>query len=227
MGISGLWLGTTKNKKTGNVPTLWVGATREESLDSCGSCPLLKRNAPDNKARCYAQHGSPSFAHAAMVKCASKGKDYSFARAILSRAASARMVRFGAIGDPAAIDPDILLRWIDGSRKLGLDVVGYTHQWREDAHQWLSEHFMASCDSLDEVDEAERMGWRATVVVRPDFTKGRTHDGTKAVVVCPAIAAERKGRKVTCNDCRMCDPSKPGPVIAFPDHGPTARNKGR
>ena len=192
MGISGLWLGTTTNKKTGNVPTLWVGATREESLDSCGSCPLLKRNAPDNKARCYAQHGSPSFAHAAMVKCASKGKDYSFARAVLNRAASARMVRFGAIGDPAAIDPDILLRWIKGSRKLGLDVVGYTHQWREDAHQWLSAHFMASCDSLDEVDEAERMGWRACVVVRPDFTKGRTHDGTKAVVVCPAIAAERK-----------------------------------
>ena len=35
------------------------------------------------------------------------------------------------------------------------------------------------------------------------------------MVVCPEQATGR----VTCNDCRLCDASRPGPVIAFREHG--------
>ncbi len=49
MSIQGLWTATTSNSKTGPVPTLAVGATREQSLESCRDCGLLKGNRADNK----------------------------------------------------------------------------------------------------------------------------------------------------------------------------------
>jgi hypothetical protein len=64
MSIQGLWTATTSNRKTGPVPTLAVGATREQSLESCRDCGLLKGNRVDNKGYCYAQHGTPAMAHA-------------------------------------------------------------------------------------------------------------------------------------------------------------------
>jgi cytochrome c5 len=86
---------------------------------------------------------------------------------------------------------------------------------------------MASCDDLSEVDGALAAGFRVAVVL-PWNHEGRftTPNGAKGIV-CPAMAAESKGRKVTCNDCRLCDGSKPGPVIGFPNHGPQASHKRR
>ena len=71
-------------------------------------------------------------------------------------------------------------------------------------------------------DEAIGLGFRATVVLPYDF-KGRrftTKGGAKGIV-CGAILSD----KVTCNNCRLCDASKPGPVIGFVDHGPQHRHK--
>ena len=99
--IEGLWLGETNNEKTGNVPTLAVGKTREQSKRSCGKCPLLKRNSRDGKARCYSQHGTVAIAHAQMVKTHEKEPGrYTFERAMANRRASARMARFGSISIP-------------------------------------------------------------------------------------------------------------------------------
>ena len=67
------------------------------------------------------------------------------------------------------------------------------------------------------------MGFRVAAVLPWSF-QGRTFTtpgGTKGIV-CPAILSPEK---VTCNDCRLCDGSKPGPVIGFPDHGPGTRVK--
>ncbi len=62
-----MWTGTTTNTKTGDIPTLWVGSTREESQASCKGCPLLENG-------CYAQGGTPSMAHSSMIRAAKKGK---------------------------------------------------------------------------------------------------------------------------------------------------------
>jgi len=221
------WTGTTTNSKTGNVPTLTVGKDRAESLDSCGNCPLLKRNAPDGKARCYAQHGTPAIAHGSMIRARARNPEsdrYTFKRAMRDAARSARMVRFGAAGDPAAIPHNTLRSWFKTVRGLGMDVVGYTHQWANPANTWLKDHFMASVDDPSQVDAVADQDWRVATVAPADFTSGTTPAGRR-IVLCPAMAAERKGRKVTCNQCRMCDPQKGGPVIAFIDHGPSSRSK--
>lgn len=214
-----LWTGTTSNSKTGNVPTLWIGRTRKESKASCKGCPLL-----DN-GDCYAQYGTPAIGHSSMIKARDKGKNYSLASALLNSRRSAKMARFGAIGDPSALPMAYLHKAMKAVKAFGLDVVAYTHHWR--AKPELAGLFMASCDSLADADTAIAMGYRVAVVLPWDH-EGRftTPEGAKGIV-CPAIAADAKGRKVTCNDCRLCDGSKRGPVIGFPDHGPSGSAKQR
>jgi len=213
-----MWTATTANSKTGNIPTLWVGSTREESKASCKGCPLL-----DNG--CYAQGGTPSMGHSSMIRAADKGKTYSLKDALLQSSRSAKMARFGAIGDPGALPLTYLNKAVKAVRSVGLDVVGYTHHWR--GLPKLAGVFMASCDTLEDCDDAKSMGYRAAVVLPWDH-KGKftTPKGLKGIV-CPAMAAEDKGKSVTCNECRLCDGSKPGPIIGFPNHGPKDSHKRR
>ena len=209
-----MWTGTTTNRKTGNVPSLWVGSTRAESFDSCKGCPMLEDRS------CYAQFGTPMQGHGSMIRAASKGKSYSLRAALMGSKRSAKMARFGAIGDPGALSMAYLRKAIRAVRSVGLDVVGYTHHWR--GRPDLAGVFMASCDSMAEVDSAMAAGYRAAVVLPWDHTERRftTPNGARGVV-CPAMLSDR----VTCNDCRLCDGSKPGPVIGFPNHGPQVRVK--
>ena len=44
---------TSSNRKTGNVPTLWVGKTEEEAKESCSGCGLI--------SKCYAWSGAVRF----------------------------------------------------------------------------------------------------------------------------------------------------------------------
>jgi len=224
MNMKYLCTATSRNTKTGNVPGISIGDTRADSIRSCADvgCPLLHQKyggqGGKGKPTCYAQHGSPSFAHSAMVKASARGKDYSLATALDNAARSARMVRVGVIGDPAGLsrlDGAIIRSLVAGA---GLALVGYTHGWTRKAAKHWRGSLMASCDSLADADRAIASGWRATVVLPWDH-KGRTFntpDGHKGIV-CPAILAPSK---VTCNDCRLCDASMRGPVIGFPDHGP-------
>ena len=164
-------------------------------------------------------------AHSSMIRALKRGKDYSLRQALKTAKRGAKMARFGAIGDPGALPKSYLDKAIKAVRSIGLDVVGYTHHWRVKPD--LAGVFMASCDDLSEVDGALAAGFRAAVVLPWDH-EGRftTPNGAKGIV-CPAMEAESKGRKVTCNDCRLCDGSKPGPVIGFPNHGPKDSHKRR
>ncbi len=207
-----MWTGTTKNVKTGNVPTLWVGKTREQSYDSCKGCKLLETKD------CYAQFGTPSMAHKSMIRAADKGKDYSLKQALMDSRRSAKMARFGAIGDPGALPLDYITKAIAAVRKAGLDPVGYTHHWRDKPE--LAGVFMASCDDLSEVDDALAKGFRAAVVLPWDHEGKFTTPGGAKGIVCPAMVKQG----LTCNDCRLCDGSKRGPVIGFPNHGPQVQH---
>ena len=221
---------TSVNKKTGNVPTIWIGETREESLQSCRDvgCPLLHTKhggkGGNGKPLCYAQHGTTSFSHTSMVKANAKGKNYSLRGALATASRAARMVRLGAIGDPAALSP------IDGAyireavKREGLALIGYTHGWALDkSRQWRG-HIMASCDTLAQADKAIADGWRATVLLPRDHSgrKFTTPDGHTGVV-CPA---QLEPEIVTCNTCRICDGSKAGPVVGFIDHSPGGKRNG-
>ena len=218
---------TSKNTKTGNVPGISIGDTREDSLQSCRDvgCPLLHKKyggqgGGDNPI-CYAQHGSPSFAHITMTKASARGKDYSLSTAIANSSRSARMVRVGVIGDPAGLSPIDSAYIRQTIKRAGLALVGYTHGWTLDTAQHWRGSLMASCATLAETDKAIAYGWRATVVLPATHTNRtfKTPEGHTGIV-CPAILAPKK---VTCNDCRLCDASQPGPVIGFPDHGPNIK----
>jgi hypothetical protein len=102
--------------------------------------------------------------------------------------------------------------------------------WREVAARGDSDLFTASTGSLAEADAALSAGFgRATVVLPwdayrngPTFT---TPDDARGVV-CPELYNEHvRGRKISCQECGMCDPQRKGPeVIGFPDHSAHALN---
>ena len=212
-----LWTAQTKNSKTGNVPTAWIGTSVEESKETCFGCPLLESKV------CYAHNGSPAMGFFSLLRSVRKRgvQHYNLDKALEGRWFGAKMVRLSAIGDPAAMSRE----WWQGVQqkvqKAGLSLVAYTHFWQHRPD--LAGVSMASCDRLDQVDKALAKGFRAAVVLPWDF-QGRTFEtpGGAKGIVCPAILA--KG-KIDCNSCRLCDGSKPGPVIGFPDHGPQAQGR--
>ncbi len=204
-----LWAATSNNRKTGNVPTAWVGPTREEARASCAGCPLLDKG-------CYAHSGTPLVALARIRRAATRGKDYTLKAAINGALRSARMVRYTAIGDGGRVPVETADGIVADVKAAGLDLVGYTHHWREQpvSDAWRG-RLMASCDNVADADAALAAGWRVAVVL-PANSGDTVTPGGRVVKVCPAIKTD--GR-ITCNDCRLCDGSKRGPVIGFPAHG--------
>lgn len=208
------------NRKTGDVPTAWVGASREQAVASCVAvgCPMAPGARRAGYPACYAHSGTPVMAHASLTR--SERAPLAPEDAVRMRAPGARAVRVGAIGDPAAADRPTLARFLSAARSAGLAVLGYTHGWAGMGAD-LRGALMASCDSLPEADAAIAAGWRAVAVVPPGFTGGTTPAGYPAIV-CPAIATGR----IDCNQCRLCDAARSvrsNAVICFPDHGPSAR----
>lgn len=216
------------NAKTGDVPTVWVGATLEQSRESCRGCALLERG-------CYAQHGQVAVGMRSIERSRAARKRLSPRAAIdeavlRRRKTPPRLLRVSAIGDAARAKVGQLDAAIVHAKRRGLAIVGYTHFWAHADGSWLRGLLMASCNNLDELALAERLGWRATVIM-PTGTTGtlRRADGSILAVECPASAAARIGKKYTCNDCAssrrgaLCDASKPGPHVYFAEHGAHVR----
>jgi len=213
-----LWTARSKNRKNDDVPQGYIGRTREESKATCkkAKCPMLEGK---NGRHCYAQKGTPSWAHANICKAFAKGRDYSLETALKKRNPKAKIVRLGAVGDPVGAQQETLEAY-GKVKKAGLLFIGYTHAWK--AMPNFHDVLLASCDTLEEADRAIQCGWKPCVVLPHDH-QGRvflTPKGNKGIV-CPAMLAPGK---VTCNTCRMCDASKKTPVIGIPDHGP-GRNR--
>jgi hypothetical protein len=143
--------------------------------------------------------------------------------ALQLRALSARMLRLTSVGDVGR-NPELLGPVTAAARDAGLALVGYTHHWREEVAAPWRGVLMASCEGNGPEAAAPALlaGWRATVTAstqQATFTAkygnaGRLPSG-HAWIVCPAMRVEG----LTCNDCRLCDASRPGPVVVFPRHG--------
>jgi len=204
-----LWRGSSSNRKTGNTLSLWVGDTREASKASCQGCPLLD-------AGCYAQGGTPAMGHSSMTKrLARLGRvdgGYTL-EASAAKADSSLYARVSQIGDASRLDRGSFRAAVTYIRRHFAGVLSYTHMWREVAARGDADLFTASTGSLAEADEALAAGFaRATVVLPwdayehgPNFT---TPGGARGVI-CPELYNEHvKGRKISCQDCGMCDPSR-------------------
>jgi hypothetical protein len=224
-----LWSPNSDNVKTGDVPTAWVGASKEETRASCAGCKLAPREEGGD-GTCYAWSGTPAIARASITKAAARGADRSLERALAERRADARMVRVSALGDAGRAGAETAARIVAKVAAAGLALVGYTHHWREEdvAAAWRG-RLMASVETLAQADEAAAAGWRAAAVVPEDYPRTGTTPAGRRVVVCPAQVAEGTSgaRPVTCNTCRLCDAARPGPVIAFREHGNGTRRAKR
>jgi hypothetical protein len=190
----------SNNRKVGEVPSAYVGVTPEETHRSCEGCALR-----DNRG-CYAWEGMNAMIH--------KGKHspgfardpdrYSLAAVLKTwRGRQARVGRIGVLGDPARAFRGELWDAIKTLRAAGLAVLAYTHFWRGRSNRNLKSDVMASCDDLEEADQALALGWRPTVILPADH-QGNTFStpGGGKGVVCPAQTKDA----VTCDSCRMCDP---------------------
>ena len=191
------------------------------------------------KGGCYAWSGAVRFGAISARKTAAKAPErYTLGAAVKGAARSARMLRLTGLGDIGRSGVAIADSVASEARAAGLALVGYTHHWREPAVKaaWGS-RLMASTETLADADRAVSEGWRATVIVPADAPRTSSTPAGRKVVVCPAQAAEEQHLRnrglaigkdgVTCNACRLCDASKPGPVIAFRAHGNQAAQAAR
>lgn len=228
MGYQLSWVAQTPNVKTGNIPTAYVGQTLDECRDSCQGCALLEKE-------CYAWHGLSRVSLGRIEERIREGVDYSLANALENRHRDAKAARIGAMGDPARADRRALLRDVKKLRAEGLAILSYTHFWRERQNQRLRSICMASCEFVEDAEEARSKGWLPAMLLPWDYhiERGPLVEiaGGERLLVCPA---QTKGKNaVTCNDCRMCDPEHPvwerGKIagIGFLDHSRAARKEQR
>ena len=110
--------------------------------------------------------------------------------------------RIGAYGDPAAAPP-----WITVDLGQGPGSVGYTHQWRT-CDPIFANFLMASVDSIEEMHEAHRLGWRT-------FRTGFDGPIPGLEVRCP-----HKTKGTLCYSCGLCSGNQIGAKSIYEElHG--------
>ena len=202
-----MWTVSTGNAKTGKIPTQYVGATRDESWASCEGCSLR----PDAGGGCYAWTGRASRAANSVRGAFNRGRPSTLKDALARTPRSAKVVRFGAIGDPGRVKRETTLQNIDTARAEGFKVLGYTHHWKEEPLTGsLKQSFLASCETVEQAVEAKARGW-LVAVAGPLSVPG--------MVTCPNYARP----EIQCNRCGLCDvPTLKRTKFAgvvFPSHG--------
>lgn len=179
------------NRKTGDMAQVWLIPENESPLEArklglhrivCGDCPVVKL--------CYV-----NLAHRPRTLYAAyKAGDYPDADPeVYEPVVAYKGVRFGAYGDPVLL-PLPLVERLAGLA--GRRFTGYTHQWRREEYQGYRPYFMASCETLEDVQLAERMGWRWYMVTLEDQVAG--------AVLCPHQNEQNK-YTVLCNNCWACN----------------------
>lgn len=227
LNVDLLWTPTTPNRKTGDIPTAYVGRSIDETRKTCEGCGLYRDE-------CYAWAGFTNMASRRLFKRAAEGRDYSFERAMRDRNVTARAARISAFGDPAHVAPEVMESILVSLKLEELAPLVYTHHWKRPWAQHLKSVSMASCDDGQQGLEAIQAGWTPAVRLPWDYMldfgpRFELDDSGKTGVVCPAQTKPR----VTCNDCQMCSLSHPvwekGKVnaIGFLDHSQKAGRERR
>lgn len=199
-----LWAANATNKKTGPIPTAYIGRDPREARKSCEAvkCPLLGHG-------CYAWEGKLPQGHwmiqRANRKAPGSREGARGLRQALAAAPRARSARIGALGDPSTVRPGRLLAAVRRLRAAGLRVLSYTHAWRTGAACHLKSVCMASTENDAGSEAALADGWRPAQVVPADTDTMYTLPSGKRLLVCPA----QRTPGVTCDRCRVCDPKHP------------------
>lgn len=193
------YIARSSNRKTGDLVQQYIGKNLEESRKSCQGCKLLEDRT------CYSTFGTPAMSFSSIEKAYKVNSNkYTIKNALKNRKGDSKYVRFGAIGDPASIRRDSLLHAKKQIKKAGLGILAYTHFWRTRGKD-LKNLCFASCDTIKDVFDAFKKGWKSTLIVE-SFDKW----GKKGVLngiryaACPA----QYKKDVTCNSCGLCSLDK-------------------
>jgi len=212
----------SENEKTGDMYQLWVldqsappteVARRGEDDSICGNCkfrPIKTVGTADPNCYVTLIHGPQQ-----VWKAWRAGKYPMWPR----RGVFERGLRMAAYGDPAAL-PLATIRALTDRCSKGW--TGYTHQWKR--FQGLRHFCMASVDTLEEMAQAQALGWRTfrtdpeKLGPQPGYpVRDQRHDITytePGEIGCPA--AIEAGKRTTCDQCLLCNGMRP-PSIAIPD----------
>jgi hypothetical protein len=202
------------NSKTGRMLQTWImradvpplQALRDGSDTAiCGRCKHRSR-ASGGAGTCYVQ-----------VAQAPRGVYNAWKRGIYPIASdlvalgSARVIRIGSYGDPAAVPVAV---WQAFTARAA-DWRGYTHAWQSAPD--LASLCMASADSIADTRAANLLGFRAFRVAA--FGDAARERGEAR---CPA--SEEAGRRVTCATCPLaCRGAAALPNIVIQAHGASKR----
>jgi hypothetical protein len=213
----------SRNRQTGDVPTVTIGRTKKEMRASCAhsKCSLFhasmkaksdkawaKKNAAGN-IRCYAWDGTPNMAAQSKAKKHARGGDTSLRKALDDRLWSARMVRVSDLGDISWLTEDEACELLDTIEDEGLTPIGYTHGWSR--APWLKGRVMASVSNAAEFIHAWIRGWGCTVILPADHDEPTFTVRGVTGTVCPT----KLGEPIDCNACLKCDGTG---LVGFPRH---------
>lgn len=131
-----------------------------------------------------------------------------------------RIARHRVAGDIVGDVPETIaeIKMIEAA---GLTNIGYTHHWRAEEAQPLKEYFRASCNTVEEAEEAISMGWAVTVAVHGESVpKSLPLAGQKAFL-CPARKGVEGKKDINCDSCRLCrvDERTKNKIVMFETHG--------
>ena len=209
----------SRNGKTGGMLQLWIlNAIRSpvcalrtrHDRAICGTCPL--RGKSGHNRTCYVDVSK------APLSAWLSWQDGNVLNAVdypdLRERIAGKIIRYGAYGDPAAVDPDTLSQWIDHSQIH----TGYTHQALDyDCDAWRG-ILMASCQDLTSAQKLQSAGWYTARVIS-DISERQPNE-----IICPALLQTKDQRAVnpiTCNNCHKCDGKTCN--VCFVVHGTAAK----
>lgn len=124
--------------------------------------------------------------------------------------------RLMIVGSTGALPQHISARLINDLESLGMRSLAYVENWR--ARSDLRGSHMASCYSLDDVREAESMGWRAFWSPAAEDIGNTIPDN---MTLCPGSKyyENLKGKRIGCGDCGLCDGASSKSSIINIRHG--------
>lgn len=207
------WVSRSKDKKTGEVMVSY------SPIETCPDSCSLK------KGGCYA------WGLWYMRSLGAKISDGRITPKTLKEAAkkmlpTAKIVRHRVAGDTVGDVPGTVeeCQEIDS---MGLINIGYTHNWREDKAQPLKGWFRASCQTIEEVLEARKMGWSTTLIVPKGVGKKLKLPNGETAYNCPARVDVPGKKDITCNSCTLCrvDKKTAAKTVMFEVHGNNATLK--
>ena len=196
----------SQNSKTGDSIQVWILPMEwvkkgEKAMNndeaSCMDCPHSKRG---NKS-CYVRKGFAEYGLKSKVKSLHKYYKQKNLEILDIQELAGRekhrckdkFIRFGAYGEPVLLGEQNVKELTE----VASNFTGYTHQWHIAKYDWSRKYFMASVETEQLMQKANKFGFR-TFRVRKKADLAHS----KLETICPA--SKEAGRKVTCNVCALC-----------------------